>query len=68
MNWKDITLSTGETITLQIFDYEHIFFSLQNHYISSEESVNDFLRKYAEEHKKQLVVTNNVHYLLVNNK
>ena len=47
----------------KIFDYEHIFFSLQNHYISSEESVNDFLRKYAEEHKKQLVVTNNVHYL-----
>jgi len=47
----------------KIFDYEHLYFSLQNHFIESENQVNDFLRNYAAKNKRQLVVTNNVHYL-----
>jgi DNA polymerase-3 subunit alpha len=47
----------------EIFDYEHLYFSLQNHFIDAEMQVNDFLRSYAAENKRQLVVTNNVHYL-----
>jgi DNA polymerase-3 subunit alpha len=47
----------------KIFDYEHLYFSLQNHYIEAENLVNDFLREYAAKNKRQLVVTNNVHYL-----
>jgi len=47
----------------KIFDYEHIYFSLQNHFLEAEIQINDFLRKYAAENNKQLVVTNNVHYL-----
>ena len=47
----------------KIFDYEHLYFSLQNHYIETEALVNDFLRKYAAENNRQLVITNNVHYL-----
>jgi len=47
----------------KIFDYEHLYFSLQNHNIEEEISVNEFLRKYAAQNKRQLVVTNNVHYL-----
>jgi len=47
----------------KIFDYEHLYFSLQNHNIEEEISVNEFLRKYASKNNKQLVVTNNVHYL-----
>ncbi|MDR3000452.1 MAG: DNA polymerase III subunit alpha [Fibromonadaceae bacterium] len=47
----------------KIFDYEHIYFSLQNHFLDTETQVNDFLRKYAAENNRQLVVTNNVHYL-----
>ncbi|MDR2580677.1 MAG: DNA polymerase III subunit alpha [Fibromonadaceae bacterium] len=47
----------------KIYDYEHLYFSLQNHYIEAENQVNDFLRKYAAENNRQLVVTNNVHYL-----
>jgi DNA polymerase-3 subunit alpha len=47
----------------KIFDYEHLYFSLQNHFIEAEIQVNDFLRDYAAKNKKQLVVTNNVHYL-----
>jgi DNA polymerase-3 subunit alpha len=47
----------------KIFDYEHLYFSLQNHFIEAEIQVNDFLKNYAAENKRQLVVTNNVHYL-----
>jgi DNA polymerase-3 subunit alpha len=47
----------------EIFDYEHIYFSLQNHFIDAEVQVNDFLRNYSAENKRQLVITNNVHYL-----
>jgi len=46
-----------------IFDREHIYFALQNHFIEEEILVNDFLRNYAKENDRQLVVTNNVHYL-----
>jgi len=46
-----------------IFDREHIYFALQNHFIEEEILVNDFLRNYAKENNRQLVVTNNVHYL-----
>ncbi|GBU25673.1 DNA polymerase III alpha subunit [Fibrobacteria bacterium R8-3-H12] len=47
----------------KIFDYEHLYFSLQNHNVEEEISVNEFLRKYAAKNNRQLVVTNNVHYL-----
>jgi DNA polymerase-3 subunit alpha len=47
----------------EIFDYEHLYFSLQNHFIEAEIQVNDFLRNYTEESSRQLVVTNNVHYI-----
>jgi len=47
----------------KIFDSEHIYFSLQNHFLDDETSVNDFLRNYAKENNRQLVVTNNVHYI-----
>jgi DNA polymerase-3 subunit alpha len=47
----------------KIFDYEHLYFSLQNHYIEEEITVNEFLKKYAAKNNRQLVVTNNVHYL-----
>jgi len=47
----------------KIFDYEHLYFSLQNHLIEAEIQVNDFLKNYAEKNKRQLVVTNNVHYI-----
>jgi len=47
----------------KIFDYEHLYFSLQNHNIEEENLVNEFLKKYASKNKRQLVVTNNVHYL-----
>jgi DNA polymerase-3 subunit alpha len=47
----------------KIFDYEHLYFSLQNHFIEAEIQVNNFLRNYTAENKRQLVVTNNVHYL-----
>ncbi|MCL2100772.1 MAG: DNA polymerase III subunit alpha [Fibromonadales bacterium] len=47
----------------KVFDYEHLYFSLQNHFLDAEIQVNDFLRKYAAENNRQLVVTNNVHYL-----
>ncbi|GHV13688.1 DNA-directed DNA polymerase [Fibrobacterales bacterium] len=46
-----------------IFDEEHIYFSLQNHFLEQEEMLNDFLRNYAAKNNRQLVVTNNVHYL-----
>jgi len=47
----------------KIFDYEHLYFSLQNHNLEAEETVNNFLRNYAKENNRQLVVTNNVHYI-----
>jgi len=47
----------------KIFDGEHLYFSLQNHFLEAETQVNDFLRNYAKENGRQLVVTNNVHYL-----
>jgi len=47
----------------KIFDYEHLYFSLQNHFIEAETLVNDFLKNYAAKNKRQMVVTNNVHYL-----
>jgi DNA polymerase-3 subunit alpha len=47
----------------EIFDYEHLYFSLQNHFIETEALVNDFLRNYAKENSRQLVVANNVHYI-----
>ncbi|MCL2282195.1 MAG: DNA polymerase III subunit alpha, partial [Fibromonadales bacterium] len=47
----------------KIFDREHLYFSLQNHFIEAETLVNDFLRNYAKENNCQLVVTNNVHYI-----
>jgi DNA polymerase-3 subunit alpha len=46
-----------------IFDCEHLYFSLQNHFIEAEMLVNDFLKNYAAKNKRQLVVANNVHYL-----
>jgi DNA polymerase-3 subunit alpha len=47
----------------RIFDSEHLYFSLQNHFLEPETQVNDFLRNYARENGRQLVVTNNVHYI-----
>jgi len=47
----------------KIFDYEHLYFSLQNHFLEDEIPVNNFLRNYANENNRQLVVTNNVHYI-----
>ncbi len=47
----------------KIFDNEHLYFSLQNHFLETEIQVNDFLRNYAKENNRQLVVTNNVHYI-----
>ncbi len=47
----------------KIFDNEHLYFSLQNHLLETEIQVNDFLRNYAKENNRQLVVTNNVHYI-----
>jgi DNA polymerase-3 subunit alpha len=47
----------------KIFDKEHLYFCLQEHHIETETLVNDFLKKYAAENNRQLVVANNVHYL-----
>jgi len=47
----------------KIFDYDHLYFSLQNHFLEAEALVNAFLKHYAKENNRQLVVTNNVHYI-----
>ncbi len=47
----------------KIFDNEHLYFSLQNHLLETENQMNEFLKNYAKENCRQLVVTNNVHYI-----
>lgn len=48
---------------MQIFDADHLYLEVQNHYITTQEEINNELRRLSTKYGLKTVATNNVHYI-----